>query len=129
MGNDHLTPRSRWVAYGDLHDPGLAIDGDSYTSAVSNASYKNASLTIDLGKTCLFNMVAIDHGPDRFAFARKVAVLTSSDGKKFQPQMLVPGLRQVTTIVLIKQVLARYVRLQVVAEGDRPWSVAEVYLY
>jgi hypothetical protein len=123
-----MTPRGRWKASGDLQNPQKAIDGDVGTAAVSASRYDNAQLTIDLGKICHFSMVVVDHGTNEFGFCRRLAVLTSEDGVTFKNQAAVPGLRRATAVVLPEQVLARYVRLQAVAAGDRPWSVAEVYL-
>ncbi len=125
---NRLTPRHRWLAFGDLRDPLKAIDGNISTAAVTGDNYRNAALTIDLGKMCQLNMVAIEHGADQFGYCRTLAILTSDDGREFYSQAVVPGLRRVTTVVLPKQVLARYVRLQAIEEGHRPWSIAEVYL-
>jgi hypothetical protein len=123
-----LTPRSMWKAAGPLRDPAKAVDGDSATAAVTEGSYGGAALDIDLGEVCFFNMVAIAHGPDETGFCARVAVETSLDGKDFSRWAEVPGTRRVTFVNLITPVLARYVRLKVVAEGSRPWSVAEVHL-
>ena len=126
---DRITPRGRWLAVShDLRDAANALDGDINTAAVSGPSYDGAELTIDLGKPCMFNMVMLEHGPDEFGFCSRLAVLTSDDGVNFRPQTLVSGLRRVTTIILPSPVLARYVRLQAVAMGARPWSIAEVHL-
>ena len=124
-----ITPRRQWVVSSNiLSNPSQAADGDRYTAATSSSSYAYAELTIDLGKECLFNMVAIDHGLKEYGHARTVAVLTSSDGTNFTQQAAVPGLRRVTTILLVKPVLARYVKLRAVAAGSKPWSIGEVYL-
>jgi len=128
MGDDRLSARTRWVASGNLRDPQNAVDGNIATAAVSRAGDQNATLTIDLGRNCQFNMVVVEHGAKEFGFPRRMAVLTSTDGVNFRKQIEVPGLRRVTTAVLIRQVLARYVRLQAVVPGERPWSVAEVHL-
>ena len=128
MGHDRLSPRARWLASGDLRDPQNAVDGNVATAAVSRAAHQNATLTIDLGKICLFNMVVVEHGVSEFGFPRRMAVFTSTDGMKFRKQIEVPGLRKVTTAILIRQVLARYIRLQAAEPGDRPWSIAEVHL-
>ncbi len=128
MGNDRISPRGRWLAYGNLRDPHLAIDGNPSTAAVSEVFYHGAALTIDLGKFCQFNMVIIDHGSNEFGFCGRVAVLTSDDGQWFRQQVVVPGLRRVTTAVLARQVLARYIRLQALEPGKEPWSIAEVHL-
>ena len=125
---DAITPRSRWLPTGDLRDPFYAVDNNINTAAVSDEAYENATLTIDLGKACLFNMVVIEHGPDQWGFCRKLAILTSDDGRKFDQQAVVPGLRRRTTVLLVRSVLARYIRLQVLETGDRPWSVAEVHV-
>ena len=126
--SDALTPRNRWVATSDFRDAFRAIDDNINTAAVSDPAYQNAMLTIDLGKACLFNMVVVEHGPDEWGFCRKLAILISNDGRNFRQEAVVPGLRRVTTAVLVRRVLARYVRLQVVEPGQRPWSVAEVHL-
>jgi hypothetical protein len=128
MGDDRISPRHRWKVWGDLRDAQRAVDGSIYTAAVSAPNYDGAVLNIDLGKSCLLNMVVIEHGPDEYGFPRNMAVLTSTDGKRFRRQIVVPGLRRITTAVLVKQVLTRYVRLQVTKQSSKPWSVAEVHL-
>jgi len=113
-----------------LKDVSLAADGATATASVTmHNSYEGAELTIDLGRPCVFNHVAVEHGPDEFGFARQVALLTSSDGRNFQEQRRVAGQRKVTNILLVKAALARYIRLRVAVPGNRPWSVAEVVLH
>ena len=129
MGDDRLSPRSDWLISGELRDPHYAVDGNDSTAAVSGSDYQGATLTIDLGKLCQFNMVIVEQGNGRYGFPRRLGVLTSSDGVNFRKQMEVPGLRRVTTALLVQQVLARYVRLEAIVPGDKPWSVAEVHIY
>jgi len=123
-----ITPRSAWKASGTLKDPAKALDGDLLTAAVSEGNYKDATLDIDLGEVCLFNMVAIDHGPDEMGFCGRVAAETSVDGKEFTRRAEAPGTRKVTIVSLITPVLARYLRLRAVDVGVEAWSVAEVHL-
>jgi len=125
-----VTPPSGWkVLSSTLTDPQKAIDGDVQTVAVSGGTYENAQITIDLGKRCVFNQVVIDHGPNEYGCARRVAIFTSRDGKDFsQKQYEGPGTRRVTYAILVNPALSRYVRIQVVRQGDYPWSVAELYV-
>ncbi|MFW6133196.1 MAG: discoidin domain-containing protein [Planctomycetota bacterium] len=125
-----LTPRSDWQATGRGFDkPALAIDDEPLTVARTSRRYGNAHLTLDLGEVCLFNMVIIDHGgTDEMGFAGRVAVLTSIDGEKFTRCAAAPGTRRITIIPIVTPILARYVRIQAVSPGGRPWSVAEVHL-
>ena len=73
-------------------------------------------------------MVIIEHGADELAFAPRVAVQTSLDGAVFTQRYVGVGSRRVTILYLGGPVLARYVRLQALASGQRPWAVAEIYL-
>lgn len=123
-----VSKRSNWRIGGDLRDLQNAIDGDFTTAAVSRDDYANATITIDLGKVCLFNTVVIDHGPNELGFCRRVALLTSSDGMTFTHRHIVGGTRRVTIVCFITPTLARYVRLEAVLPGSRPWSVGEVYM-
>ncbi len=123
-----ISRRAVWRAGGDVRSPQYAVDGDPATAAVSSAADHTGMLTIDLGKPCLFNMVVIEHGHDEHGFAGRVAVLTSLDGQIFTHRYAAAGTRKVTTLWLGEAVLARYVRLQVLVGGNRPWSVAEVHL-
>ena len=123
-----ITPRARWQATGAFDSPELAIDGDRRTAAVSGDSYTNATITIDLGKTCMFNTVIVDHGPEEYGYCRRVSVLTSVNGKDFKARLSAPGTRRVTVFSLVTPVLGRYVRLQATVPGARPWSIGEVYL-
>ena len=124
-----ITPRRTWRASGDMRTVQAAIDQDLATAAVSAESGGRGTITIDLGKPCLFNMIFIEHGPNEMGFARRVAVLTSMDGEVFTQRYAGPGTRRVTALYLGAPVLARYVRLRAVVAGDRPWSVAEVFLF
>ena len=123
-----LTPRSRWKASGPLKDPAKALDGNDTTAAVSEPYYNDVALTIDLGEVCVLNMITIDHGPDEMGFCIRIAAETSLDGENFVRRAEAPGTRRATFISMVTPVLARYVRLKVVAQGEKPWSVAEVHL-
>lgn len=124
----YVSPRSTWKINGDLPKAQSAIDDDVTTFAQTGPSYANSQLTIDLGQPCLFNMVVVDHGPNRDGYPARLGVLTSNDGKEFVLRHSSPGSRRVTTALLMTPVLARYVRIQALDEGRQPWSVAEVYL-
>jgi hypothetical protein len=123
-----ITMRSTWRASGDLRNVAAAIDENISTAAVSAETSGRGTITLDLGKACLFNMVVIEHGPDEMGFATRVAVLTSIDGENFTQRIIGIGTRRVTILYLGGPVLARYVRLRALTSGQRPWSVAEVYL-
>jgi hypothetical protein len=120
-------PRT-WRLSGNIRDVRLAVDGDLSTAAVSPLIHENTSITIDLRKACLFNAVIIHHGSMTDGYCRRVAVLTSLDGRTFTPQFEAPGTPAVTSLPIIKPVLARYVRLKALRQGPGAWSVAEVYL-
>ncbi len=123
---ESVTSVQQWSASGNLSDLQNAIDGNVLTAAVGTDS-GNDLITIDLGKVCYFNMVAIDHGLLEQGFAKRVAVLTSLGGNQFVYRKSGPGNRRVTVLLLDQAVLARYVRFQVVMARAEPWSVAEVY--
>jgi hypothetical protein len=118
-----------WRATGvGIAHPERAIDRDLTSYAVTGPSYQDAQLTIDLGKPCLFNLVTIDHGTEQTGCCRRVAVLTSMNGRDFVYRYAVDDTRRIAELFLPAPVLARYVRLQVILQGDKPWSIAEVYL-
>lgn len=123
-----ISSRAIWRASGDLRSPASAIDGDVNTVASSTAPDGRGTLTIDLGKPCVFNMVIIEHGPNEYGFARRVVLLTSTDGQSFTQRYAAAGTRRVTILCPSTPILARYVRLQAMVPGSQPWSVAEVYL-
>ncbi|MFA6133107.1 MAG: discoidin domain-containing protein [Phycisphaerae bacterium] len=123
-----LSSRSTWRASGDLRSPALAIDGDTSTMALSPSTEGKGTLTIDLGKPCVFNTIIIEHGSNEFGFARRTAVSTSTDGVNFTQRYSAPGTRRVTILCPSTPMLARYVRIQAAVPGDQPWSVAEVFL-
>jgi hypothetical protein len=124
-----ITPHTQWRVSGDLTNPAAAADGDLTTAAISQAAYAGAELTVDLGKPCLFNMIVMDHGPMPEGFPRRMAVLTSLDGREFTYTYGKEGNRQRTVFVLITPTLARYIRIKAVVPGSEPWSVGEVFLY
>lgn len=123
-----ITPRSTWRASGDLRDPAKAVDGLLSTAAVSGGAYTNSFIELDLGKVCLFNRIIVEHGPDEQGFPARMAVYTSQNGETFTLQGEFPGKRHVTNVTLLSPVLARFLRLQAVSPGLRPWSVAEIQL-
>lgn len=123
-----VPPHKLWRAYGNLKNPGQAIDGDRLTAAVAADRAPGASLTIDLGGAAAFNMVILDHGGDAFGSGRRVALHTSMDGKTFAKIHEAPGTRRITYLCPITPMLARYLRVSVTVPGGRPWSVAEVYV-
>ena len=123
-----LPKKSDWRAVGSLQDIRYAIDGDINTAALNGAAAEEATITIDLGRACMFNTVVIDHGRNEPAYAHSVAVLISMDGKNFTQRYSAPGTRRVSTFCMPSPVLARYVRIAALAPRAGSWSVAEVYL-
>ncbi|MDP7288639.1 MAG: hypothetical protein QGH94_11670 [Phycisphaerae bacterium] len=120
-------PRT-WHLSGSIPNVHLAVDGDRSTAAVSNLIHENTSVVIDLRKACLFNAVFVHHGSMTDGYCGRVAVLTSFDGQNFTKQFEALGTREVTSLLIIKPVLARYVMLKALRQGPGAWSVAEVYL-
>ncbi len=123
-----ISLRRTWKVTGDMQSVASAIDQNIGTAAVSSTSDGKGTITIDLSKPCLFNMVVIEHGNNEMGFARRVAVLTSLDGEIFTQRYAGLGTRRVTILYMGAPVLARFVRLRALVAGDHPWSVAEVYL-
>ena len=123
-----VTPRRLWVVRGDLRNVHYAIDASKATAAIAPLPYDGATVTIDLAKPCLFNMIAVEHGPDEWGFCRRVRVLTSLDGEAFTNRFTAAGTRWISTFCLIEPTLARYVRLEAIQPGQRPWSVAEIHI-
>ncbi len=123
-----ITPKDGWRASGTLPNPRAAVDGDLATLARAGRRSGNAQLTLDLRENCVFQSVIIDHGESQYGCGRRVSVATSVDGKIFVPRYAAQGTRRVTHLLLPKPVLARYVRINVLATGRRPWAVAEVYI-
>ncbi|MBN2296619.1 MAG: discoidin domain-containing protein [Pirellulales bacterium] len=104
-----------------------AMDGFNATYASTRGGYQGASITIDLGRPCMFNMVALLHSDQGMGFARLVALSTSMDGKKFTHEYTAPGTRKVTYLLPMTRITARYVRLTAVRPGSEPWSISEIY--
>jgi len=123
-----ITPRQEWRIQSDLHDPAYAVDGQLSTISQSGYDYDNATITIDLGKVCLLNMVVIDHGEKEHGFCRRLVLLTSTNGKKFVRRHISPGNRRVSIVCLMIPTLVRYVKLQVISQGQEPWAIAEIYI-
>jgi hypothetical protein len=128
---DMLSTPDKWSIRstgGGFHFLDLAIDNNAVTFAESSRQYQNAALTIDLGRRCVFNMIAIRHGVKEFGFARTLLCSTSTDGVTFTEQIRAYGTRKVTYISLMKPATARYVRLTVIEPGQEPWAIAEIFL-
>lgn len=120
-----VTPRTQWSVTGTLRDKELACDGRLDTVATAG---QTPYLTIDLGKACYLNLVVVEHGGDEDAYARRVQITTSMDGKKFSEQIVGPGTRRVSNYLLRRPALARFVRIHAIQPGPKPWAVAEVHL-
>jgi hypothetical protein len=120
--------RAKWVVYGTVANPGYAVDGSLQTVASAANTGGNASLTINLGKAGHFHMIVVDHGRDEFGFARQVLVETSLDGREFTARHRAFGTRRVSTFLLPRPVLAKYVRLRALVPGERPWALAEIHI-
>ena len=126
----NVAPRAEWTAHEatQILNAERAFDGNRSSAATTSSSYRGAALTIDLGKECMFNMIVIYHGNDEMGFVSRITVSTSMDGKTFVKRFDGPGTRRVSTFLLVRPVVGRYVRLQVVHPGQRPWSIAEIYI-
>jgi len=122
-----VSPRSQWTVTGAVKDSNFACDGKIETVAVG-PNRAQGSVTIDLGKTCYFNFIVIDHGADQQAYPHRAEIATSTDGRNFSTQISGPGTRRVSNFLLRKAVLARYVRITAVKPGAKPWTLAEVYI-
>jgi len=121
-----VSPRQEWSISGDLDNIHQAIDGSISTVALSAPQYAGATITIDLGRPCMFNHISILHGPNEHGYCRRVAVETSIDGKTFTERHAAPGNRAVTNISLITPYMARYIRIRAAVPGTEPWCVAEI---
>jgi hypothetical protein len=120
--------RAKWTATGSMKDAANAVDGNLNTAAVAPDDGRPASLLIDLGRPGLLNMIVIDHGREEFGYARQFVAYTSLDGQRFTRRHAASGTRRVSSLLLISPVLARFIRLEVIVPGDRPWTVAEVHM-
>jgi len=107
----------------------LELTSDLSTAAVSGSSYENARLTIDLGRRCLFNMVVIDQGAqNETGYCSRLVVRISNNGINWYQVYAAAGTRRITYCPIVTPTMARYIRLVALVPGNRPWSVAEVYL-
>ncbi|MCE5280441.1 MAG: discoidin domain-containing protein [Planctomycetaceae bacterium] len=122
-----ISPRNTWTIKGDMGDIAAAIDGNGGTAAVSSALYANSMIVLDLGKTCMFNTVILEHG-DEMGYCRRLSVATSIDGKTYTQRMMGPGNRKTTIVSMITPVLARYVQIKAVIPGNAAWSISEIDL-
>lgn len=131
MGTD-ISEKSTWTARGSVSEPQAAIDGQLATAArgdhSAGASAGTSDLVIDLGRPCLFQTVILDHGHDEHGYCARVGVETSVDGKVFLRQHEAPGTRRATFLCLPGAVTARFIRLRALVPGNRPWTIAEVFV-
>lgn len=105
-----------------------AIDGDINTAASAASATSGATVTLNLGRSSVFNMIILAHGSREWGFATQLTVSTSLDGRRFTEQIVTPGCRKVTYIPLFKPVRARYVRIQASRPGSQPWALAEILI-
>lgn len=113
---------------GEFRNLRAAVDGSQLTAAVSGRNYGNAVVTLDLGRSCYFNCVAMIHGDHPDGYPRQVSLATSHDGRTYTHQRTVYGTRKITYILLEQPVRARYLRFTAVRPGLQPWSIAEIFL-
>lgn len=124
-----VSPKSQWRASTSnvMSGPEQAIDGRLGTAAIGGGA--GSDLIIDLGRPCLFNRVAIDHGnTDDESYPRELSVQTSMDGRTFFVRRTVLGTRRITNCTIITPTMARYIRLVVKKASSTSWRVAEVYV-
>ncbi|MCE5326978.1 MAG: discoidin domain-containing protein [Planctomycetaceae bacterium] len=122
-----ISPKNAWTIKSDLADAAAAIDGNYATAATSSDVYASSTIVLDLGKTCMFNTVVIEHG-EELGYCRRLTVATSIDGKTYTQRMTGPGNRKTTIVAIVTPVLARYVQIKAVIPGNRAWSVSEIDL-
>ena len=124
-----ISSRGSWRVWGDFRDPAAVTDGNLNTVASTSDNYRSATLTTDLGKSCVFNMIILDQGPGHEEnYCRRFSVLISDDNLNYRTIYTGVGTRRVTYVKVLTPTLARYVRLEANVPGDRPWRIAEMYL-
>ncbi|MCK5113303.1 MAG: discoidin domain-containing protein [Phycisphaerae bacterium] len=131
FGTDAISSQLTWKIQSQhgFKDAKKSIDGNSNSYAITRGkNYRGASLTIDLERQCVFNMVVIIHGAREFDFAKEVQLSISSDGKNFKPCYQTFGTRKITYLPVLTPVTARYIRLTAIEPGAKPWAIAEIYL-
>jgi len=105
----------------------FAHDGNAMTVCQAKTYNRGQYITIDFTRPCIFNMIAIQHGPFEYGYAREIAVEISNDGKNFTRIFTGEGTRKITYLCILSPVKARYVRLVALRPGIEKWSIAEVY--
>lgn len=131
FGTDAISSQLAWKVQSQhgFRDARKAIDGNSNSYAITRGkNYSGASITIDLERQCIFNMVVLIHGAREFGFAKEVQLSISTDGKSFKSCYQTFGTRKVTYIPVLTPVTARYIRITAVRPGPKPWAIAEIYL-
>jgi hypothetical protein len=128
-----MTRRKQWTISGsgaEFINLKAALDENPRTMARTKTSkFSDASITIDLGQSCVFNLVILYHGDEPLGFPKQVSVSTSSDGVTFEQQAIVPGTRKVTYILLEHWKRSRYVRITADRAAQRkPWCLSELYV-
>ncbi len=125
-----ISSMGRWSissSQGTFTELESAIDGSSSTAAKAEGNYAGASMTIDLGRHCIFNMVVLCHGREENGYARRVSVEVSTDGKTFRAGWSTFGTRAQTYIPLLTPVTARYVRITATEASATGWVISQVY--
>lgn len=128
---DSISPQNSWKISstgGGIIGLRQAIDGSPITFAITTKRYGNATIILDLGRPCIFNLVALRHGMNENGFARRVSLSTSQDGKKYTPRYECIGTKRITYIPILTPITARYIRIRASLPGREAWSIAEIYL-
>jgi hypothetical protein len=124
-----MAPRGQWrvAASSGMQNAAAALDGNMMTFATTAERYRTASITVDFGRPCFFNMIVLRHGAKEFGFARKVSLSVSMDGKTFTPVQTVLGTRKITYMLMFSSTTARYIRLTAEQPGSSAWAIGELY--
>lgn len=125
-----ISPHTDWkisARGGAFTNLPAAIDGNVLTTAVSAKAYQGASVTVDLSRPCVFNLISMMHGKNPLGFAEQVAVSTSNDGKTFTRRGVFSGTREVSNFPLLTPVTARYIRFTATKSRPGPWAMSGIY--
>lgn len=126
-----MAPQTEWKVTGspagEFSFLTFAYDGNAMTTCQAKNYTRGQAITIDFTRPCIFNMIAIQHGPYEFGFPKEIAVDISNDGKNYTRIFTGEGTRKITYLCILSPVKARYVRLVALRPGSDKWSIAEIY--
>ena len=125
-----VSDRSTWQIHTTLDNRAALTDGGSQSAATSiREQRKGEWILIDLGCVCHFQNVRQVHPSDGGEPPRYRVDTAGNHGFPYTLQFVGEGHPGASVATFPRAVNARFIRVTVIEDSAKPWSVAELELY